>query len=80
MRIPAHIGIIPDGNRRWAKNAGLAKQEGYAYGLSPGLDLLHLAREAGVQELTYYGTPPIIAAARRSRCKPFRGLALRRWR
>ena len=55
MRIPAHIGIIPDGNRRWAKNAGLAKQEGYAYGLSPGLVLLHLAREAGVQELTYYG-------------------------
>ena len=55
MRIPKHVGIIPDGNRRWAKQAGLAKQEGYAHGLVPGVELLHLAREAGVQELTFYG-------------------------
>ena len=50
-----HIGIIPDGNRRWAKQAGMNKQDGYQYGLSPGLDVLHLAREAGVKEITYYG-------------------------
>ncbi len=55
MRIPKHIGIIPDGNRRWAKHAGLQKQDGYAHGLTPGLDLLKLARDAGVQEITYYG-------------------------
>lgn len=55
MRIPKHIGIIPDGNRRWAKSAGLQKQDGYAYGLKPGLDVLRLARNAGVQEITYYG-------------------------
>ena len=55
MRIPNHIGIIPDGNRRWAKQAGLPKQDGYAYGLSPGLELLRLARDAGVPEITYYG-------------------------
>ncbi len=55
MRIPKHIGIIPDGNRRWAKNAGMEKKDGYAYGLAPGLDLLRLASQAGVQEITYYG-------------------------
>ena len=55
MRIPRHIGIIPDGNRRWAKSAGLQKKDGYAHGLKPGLDLLRLAKEAGVQEITYYG-------------------------
>lgn len=55
MRIPKHIGVIPDGNRRWAKRAGLQKQDGYVHGLTPGLDLLRLAREAGVQEITYYG-------------------------
>ena len=55
MRIPNHIGIIPDGNRRWAKQAGLPKQDGYAYGLSPGVELLRLARDAGVPEITYYG-------------------------
>ena len=55
MRIPKHIGIIPDGNRRWAEQAGLQKKDGYAHGLTPGLDLLRLAREAGVREITYYG-------------------------
>lgn len=55
MRIPKHIGIIPNGNRRWAKGAGLQKKDGYAYGLTPGLDLLRLARNAGIQEIAYYG-------------------------
>lgn len=55
IRIPAHIGIIPDGNRRWAKNAEMEKQEGYHFGLAPGLELLRLARDFGVMEVTYYG-------------------------
>lgn len=54
-RIPKHIGIIPDGNRRWAVGNGLNKEEGYAYGLEPGLKLLQTARKHGIQELTYYG-------------------------
>jgi undecaprenyl diphosphate synthase len=29
MRIPEHIGIIPDGNRRWAEGKGLSKEKGY---------------------------------------------------
>ncbi len=52
---PEHIGIIPDGNRRWAKLHGMEKQDGYAYGLAPGLALLRLAKEAGIREITYYG-------------------------
>jgi undecaprenyl diphosphate synthase len=55
MRIPNHVGIIPDGNRRWAVNAGLSKQDGYRYGLDPGLAFLRLARDYGIKELTYYG-------------------------
>ena len=26
---PVHIGIIPDGNRRWAQLHGMKKEEGY---------------------------------------------------
>lgn len=52
---PKHIGIIPDGNRRWAKEHGLNRQDGYEYGLLPGLKLLRLAREKGIDEVTYYG-------------------------
>lgn len=55
FRIPRHIGIIPDGNRRWAQEKGLKKEEGYEFGLQPGLKLLQAARKYGVKELTYYG-------------------------
>ena len=55
FRIPKHIGIIPDGNRRWAKEKGLKKEDGYAYGLSPGVKVVQLAKKYGVKELTYYG-------------------------
>lgn len=55
MRVPNHIGIIPDGNRRWAENKGYKKQDGYEYGLSPGLHALKLAQEYGINEITYYG-------------------------
>ncbi|MDE7439211.1 MAG: undecaprenyl diphosphate synthase family protein [Clostridia bacterium] len=54
-RTPTHIGIIPDGNRRWATKNGLQKEQGYEYGLLPGLKLLRAAKQRGVKELTYYG-------------------------
>ncbi|MBS4538655.1 di-trans,poly-cis-decaprenylcistransferase [Clostridium sp. D2Q-11] len=55
MRIPNHIGIIPDGNRRWAVDQGLTKDKGYTHGLDPGLELYKLCKETGVKEVTYYG-------------------------
>ncbi|MGL4344206.1 MAG: undecaprenyl diphosphate synthase family protein [Cellulosilyticaceae bacterium] len=55
MRIPKHIGIIPDGNRRWAQAEGLGKSQGYTHGLDPGLALLRLAKDTGIKEITYYG-------------------------
>lgn len=54
-RLPDHIGIIPDGNRRWAQNQGLDKQEGYQHGIDPGLELCHLGIELGIKEMTFYG-------------------------
>lgn len=55
FRIPKHIGIIPDGNRRWAKDKGMKKEDGYVYGLDPGVKVVQLAKKYGVKELTYYG-------------------------
>lgn len=54
-RTPKHIGIIPDGNRRWAVKNGLNKEDGYDHGLLPGLELFREAKEYGIKELTYYG-------------------------
>jgi len=54
-RIPSHIGIIPDGNRRWAVERGLPKESGYNAGLEPGLALFKLCKKEGIKELTFYG-------------------------
>lgn len=54
-RIPNHVGIIPDGNRRWAQKNGLEKKEGYTYGISPGFALYETLLECGVREATFYG-------------------------
>ena len=55
MRLPTHIGIIPDGNRRWALDHGMTKEKGYNRGLDPGLEVFRLCEEYGIDELTYYG-------------------------
>jgi len=55
MRIPNHIGVIPDGNRRWAVQHGLEKRDGYSRGLNPGLELYNVCKEKGIKEITYYG-------------------------
>jgi undecaprenyl diphosphate synthase len=54
-RIPRHIGVIPDGNRRWASGRGFAKHEGYWHGVSPGFQLYELMLEHGIKEATFYG-------------------------
>lgn len=55
MRIPKHIGIIPDGNRRWAINKGMTKERGYDKGLDLGLEVFKLCEKYGIEELTFYG-------------------------
>jgi len=55
LRIPNHIGVIPDGNRRWALEKGMTKEKGYEKGLEPGLELFKLCEKVGIKEITYYG-------------------------
>lgn len=54
-RVPAHIGIIPDGNRRWAQENGYHKKDGYSHGINPGFELYEMMLEYGIQEATFYG-------------------------
>ena len=55
QRLPNHIGIIPDGNRRWAQKNGLNKEDGYDYGIKPGFELYKKCIELGIKEITFYG-------------------------
>jgi len=53
-RVPRHIGFIPDGNRRWASLRGLAREEGYRFGIEPGLTLFEQCKQAGIEEISVY--------------------------
>lgn len=54
-RLPRHVAVIPDGNRRWAQQHQLEKAAGYAHGMAPGLALLDLCIDLGIEEITSYG-------------------------
>ncbi len=52
--VPHAIGIIMDGNRRWAKEKGLDSFGGHIQGRDKIKDLLTWAQDAGVKEITLY--------------------------
>ena len=49
-----HLGIIADGNRRWAKAQGLPTIEGHKKGLDTIKKLVAAAAEAGIEYITFY--------------------------
>jgi len=53
--LPRHVGFIPDGNRRWAQDRGMSKENGYAHGIAPGLALFEACRALGIPEVSVYG-------------------------
>lgn len=52
--IPKHIGIIMDGNRRWAKARGLDADAGHEAGAKNLEKIIDHARDLGVKHLTVY--------------------------
>ncbi|MBR3256303.1 di-trans,poly-cis-decaprenylcistransferase [Candidatus Saccharibacteria bacterium] len=49
-----HLGIIADGNRRWAKERGLPTSEGHRTGLNTLEKTVDAADAAGIKYLTFY--------------------------
>ena len=52
--IPAHIAVIMDGNRRWAKAKGLPAAVGHAKGVESVRAVVKTASDLGVKALTIY--------------------------
>ena len=52
--IPAHVGIIMDGNGRWARNRGLPRSGGHQEGLKTAKRIVAHASHAGVSCLSLY--------------------------
>lgn len=49
-----HLGIIADGNRRWAKSKGLPTIEGHKKGLDTIEELVSAASETEIKYITFY--------------------------
>ena len=52
--LPVHIAIIMDGDRRWAKERGLAVSEGHRHGRESVRDIVRACGQLGVGVLTLY--------------------------
>lgn len=54
-KMPQHVAIIMDGNRRWAKKRGLAAIAGHAYAVDKVVEnLIERAGELGIKYLTLW--------------------------
>src|SRR3989344_4720034 len=52
--VPKHIAIIPDGNRRWAKDHNLPSIQGHKRGFEVAQTLARKIRASGVPTLTFW--------------------------
>ncbi len=53
-RLPRHIGVIMDGNGRWAKRRGLPRSAGHKRGADILEDLCDYCNDLGIEALTVY--------------------------
>jgi undecaprenyl diphosphate synthase len=53
-RLPIHVGIIMDGNGRWAGERGLPRTEGHNVGLRTGKAIVAAAEELGLKYLSFF--------------------------
>ena len=52
--IPRHVGVILDGNRRWAKSIGFTASQGHRVGAGKIAEFLGWAEEVGVEIVTLW--------------------------
>ena len=52
--LPHHVGIIMDGNGRWAKNKFLPRNMGHKKGAEVFQDIADYCDELGLESVTFY--------------------------
>ena len=53
--VPHHVGVIPDGNRRYARQTGVSIEQGYSAAATKALEVVEWCLEAGVRHLSAFG-------------------------
>ncbi len=54
IELPKHIGIIMDGNGRWAKQRGLERTEGHRAGANTFRTVCDYGADLGIEYMTFY--------------------------
>ncbi len=54
FNLPNHVALIPDGNRRWAKENNLPTFEGHKKGYQRTIEIGRRARKMGIKVLTLW--------------------------
>lgn len=54
-RVPDHVALVMDGNRRWARARGLDTLQGHKAGFDRAVTLARLARDTGVHTISLWG-------------------------
>lgn len=55
-QIPTHVAIIPDGNRRWAKERSLEPWIGHEEGSKRIEDIIKKSRDLGIKCISFWGS------------------------
>lgn len=53
-RVPNHVAVIMDGNRRYAEKIGMPRHMGHLYGVETTENVLYWCEELGIRHLTIY--------------------------
>lgn len=53
-KIPHHVAIIPDGNRRWAKKQHAPREEGHREGADIIIETMKAAKEIGIKIISFF--------------------------
>lgn len=67
-KVPRHIGVIMDGNGRWAKQRGMVRTNGHQAAEPVVFDTIAGAIEAGVRYLSLYTFSTETGSARHRKC------------
>ncbi len=58
MSIPRHVAVVPDGNRRWARQKGMPVGDGHRAGIQRMSEIARAAFQAGVEVFTFWWGSP----------------------
>lgn len=54
ISVPTHVGVIMDGNGRWAKKRGLPRRFGHKEGVKTFRAITRRAKQLGIKYITFY--------------------------